>query len=323
VLKTADGGQQWCDVTGQRLATELKLIAQSWFESAGGASNIVAFPNPWTAWITVGNTAKDQVQVWHTSDGGGKWKETTLYPAVRGGLGYTYLSAVGNHDAWAFCQTQGLAGSTFNTLWRTSLTDPTWTAVWHGRTGVRFFNGRNGIDTGATLVSNAVPLSHNNDAGTSWGSGQISIPSGPFYASAASLTIVNSKVAVVPVLLAPANATKSGAVELKFYRTTNDGVSWQKLPKSPVHTMNTIGAIVQTWANLLQGWVMIGPRLYGTKNGGDSWDSEPLPSETPISLQRLSKQDGFLLQRSGNSSQLYRTADGGDEWIAVVSTNHS
>ena len=330
VMKTEDGGQRWTDVAPKKLASALQASARTWTPPLDGGPTQWVFPNAWTAWIV---TEPDQgnnnaVDVWHTTDGGGRWSEATLTPAVTGWhfLGYAAITALGNQDAWVL--TAGNDG--FYRLWQSTRRRPTWTAVAHGTfddgglAGLAFFTGRNGALAENGYQRPEASLLDSTTGGRSWRARPI-IPPGAAtrYPQLSAPSVISSTLGMLAVIwhVSSASAPPSDPSALiDLYRTTTHGVSWHLVGPLPTHNSDT--TLTLHWINAQQGWLLItpgnaAPRLYATNTGGLTWHRVSLASGIPLSLERVSANDGFELSLAGSHTVLYRTSDGALQWKAV------
>ncbi len=185
ILKTTDGGHQWTNAGNPALARAIHHAAQdgSFYlhgPTPGGhlvasSSNNVAFPNAWTAWLTL-PVAGNAIQVWHTGNGGRHWTRTTIHRiAPPSGTGLSDLAAVGNQDAWIMAATQGLAGHVDFRVWRTSIRHRHWHAVFQGTApntaGMVFATGAIGIlAEGSNIIDGprSAALAVTPNGGQSW-----------------------------------------------------------------------------------------------------------------------------------------------------------
>ena len=330
VMKTEDGGQRWTDVAPKTLASALQASARTWTPPLDGGLTQWVFPNAWTAWIV---TEPDQgnnnaVDVWHTTDGGGRWSEATLTPAVTGWhfLGYAAITALGNQDAWVL--TAGNDG--FYRLWQSTRRRPTWTAVAHGTfddgglAGLAFFTGRKGVLAENGYQRPEASLLESTTGGRSWRARPI-IPPGAAtrYPELSAPSVISSTLGMLAVIWHASSASappSDPSALINLYRTTTHGVSWHLVGPLPTHNSDT--ALTLHWINAQQGWLLTtpgnaAPRLYATNTGGLTWHRGSLPSGIPLSLERTSANDGFELSLAGSHTVLYRTRDGALQWKAV------
>lgn len=269
------------------------------------------------------DSMQNAVEIWHTADGGGHWHESTIHGMIAGGLGYTYLAAIGNHDAWILGTTQGLAGSTGVALWQTTATQPQWTRVWSQIVGgeimgLQFLNGRDGIVTGTSVTAHAL-LVESRNGGRSWHSSPLSLPSDAYSPSTLAPSIVSASSAVLPVWLGLGPNTDKE--HLVIFRTLTAGRTWTKISSLPgTFTIGT--TIITRWVNANQGWLLVQAadraHLYDTNNGGQTWTTLSIPAGVPWNRDRVSSQMGFMLMQARTDTILYQTRDGGNQWIPWV-----
>lgn len=330
VMRTEDGGQRWTDVAPKKLAAALQASARTWTPPLDGGPTQWVFPNAWTAWIV---TEPDQghtnaVDVWHTGDGGARWSETTLRPAVTGwhSLGYAAITALGNHDVWVLAA--GNAG--FYRLWRSTRRQPPWTAVAHGTfdngglAGLAFFSGGNGIMTENGYQTPTARVFESTTGGVSWQARSIHEPgAATSYPELSAPQAISSTLGMLAVIWHRSSASappSNPSALIDLYRTTTRGVRWHLVGPLPTHNSDT--TLTLDWINAQQGWLLsapgdASPRLYTTNTGGLAWHRVSLPSGIPLSLERVSANEGFELSLAGSHTVLYRTNDNARQWKAV------
>ena len=333
VLHTTDGGHRWRNVASRALTRALMPMAGGGPVVAGylvDSGTAVAFPNAWTAWLTVPH-GNNTIQVWHTATGGHHWTETLLHPAVPVGLGLTHMAAVGNRDAWIAAASQGLAGHVDIRVWRTSVQRPGWHAVFDGAlsatAGLAFSNGSIGVLAGGRNLADgphSASLIVTADGGDRWSSPRSPLPllAGNWSTIVMDPAIVaHTREMVVPVVMQPAFPSKSSPTKAwwRLERSTNGGQTWQMLP----HTPDAIfpqqpGVIFQGWITPQNGWVVLGSHLYRTSDGGHAWATSPLPAGTVVNFNRVSAAAGFLLMQQNGRTAIYHTEDAGVRWARVL-----
>ena len=350
VLHTGDGGRQWTNVASPGLTHALEAPGAILLRPAPGGNliangvnpNLVAFPNPWTAWIAV-PTGTTGLQVWHTSDGGQRWTTTTLQHVgpYGGGVGLGEIAAVGNRDAWIVTTSGALAGHVDIRVWRTSVHHPAWHAVFQGpaagTSGLVFVNGSTGVlAEGCNLYEgpDSAALGVTVDGGHRWAwagnyrsprtSALPLLPGNWVTMVLAPAGIPLTEDVIVPVLMQRPVPAKTTPFKTwwRLEVSTNGGRTWHMLPSTPdpvmTHPPNVIfQVILQAWITQQVGWVVLGSRLDRTTDGGRHWAASRLPAGTVVNLSRVSARVGFALIQHGNGTTIYRTGDGGGHWVRV------
>ncbi len=295
-----------------------------------GSDTSVAFPNAWTAWLTV-SRGNDMIEVWHTADGGRQWTETMVHPAVAAGLGLTRVAAVGNRDAWIVAASQGLAGHVEIRVWRTSVQRPGWHAVFDGAmsatAGLAFATGSVGVLAGGSNIASgphSASLIVTANGGDTWSSPRSPLP---LLASNWSTIVMDPAIVphtremVVPVVMQRAFPSKTSPTKAwwRLEQSTNGGQTWHMLPHTPDAILpQQPGIIFQAWITSQNGWVVLGSDLYRTADGGHAWAASTLPAGTVVNFNRVSAAAGFLLVRQNGHAAIYRTKDAGVRWTRVL-----
>lgn len=315
VLRTADGGKEWRDVSPPAV------------QSAGQSQVQVraAFAGMNHAFLFIGREESgdfvSSISVYATADGGRAWTTATLpmptWQMVDGfqvrfagdGIGYVLLH-------------QGAAGfSEAVTLLRTTDGGAHWSVAAQGgptahysvifggdKSGFGFIDPQHGWITGVWPGS-TILLYATSDDGTTWRRQTLSVPKGftVLGGGAESLppAFFGASTGVMPVLF------QSGGGQMVFYQTTDGGADW--LPTAPV----PIGYQPAPWsfADPADGFVLDGTTLYRTTDGGAQWTA----MHSNVSLQGATKLDfvnastGWALANGG----LLATADGGQTWTQI------
>ena len=347
VLQTTDGGRQWTNVASRGLTRVVARAARagefSLRPSPGGnlvgvdgTSTVVAFPNPWTAWIVV-PAGNDALQVWNTVNGGQQWTATTIPQAAPSGGGLTQVDAVGNRDAWIVAASGALAGHVDIRVWRTSVRHPAWHIVSQGgisgTSGLAFVTGSIGVLAGGSNVyagPNSASLAVTANGGRSWSptGGRLSpttsalplLPGDWATTVLAPAVVPHTREVLVPVLMNRPILPKVDPVMTwwRLEQSTNGGQTWHVLPTTPAPVLAEPPRIIfQAWTTPQDGWVVLGSRLYRTVDGGQHWSASVAPSGTVVNLNRVSVTVGFVLIQQGARTSMYRTQDGGRHWRRI------
>ena len=297
---------------------------------SNGMSTLIAFPNPWTAWVMI-PTEGDAVHIWHTGNGGQHWSMTTIsHAALSGGVGILQVAAVGNHDAWMVATSGALAGHVAFQVWRTQNHVP-WRQVYQGEvsgtSGLTFITGTQGILTGGNNVyegHDSASLLVTRDRGTIWTPPQTSLPVLPGNWATTVLaptTIPHTDTVLVPVLLQKPFPSKTAPLKTwwQLDQSVNGGKTWHALPTPDPVLKQPPQTILQSWITPLNGWVVLGPHLFRTADGGIRWKVSDLPAGDVINLSRVSTTTGFMLVHQGSQTVIYCTHNGGITWFTMSS----
>jgi photosystem II stability/assembly factor-like uncharacterized protein len=344
VLRTADGGHHWQNVTPPALSAQMAgELPREYLDQDRAFVMALAGPG--------------QIRVMRTSDGGTHWQDTILRdPKVVDRLsetGSAQFSFVDANHGWLFVS-YGYDGDEAGAVYKTidggrqwsvaSRTDPNkggGSAIpWQGaKTGITFVDQRNGWLTAATYRSKPL-LYVTRDAGTSWS--QVAYPDVP------GIDMPGGHAVSRPRFFSPT----SGEFEVLagnsvVYTTTDSGASWRP-SVSP-------GCCEFFFLDVNTGWALgsisnpYSKSLFGTSDSGQHWRvvhlhlDEQTQSEisqhfvTNIeSLHFVNSAIGYILRDSGQpvlavgptptpsaqwSQSLLRTMDGGATWTEVRSVS--
>ncbi len=326
VLRTADGGAHWTDVTPGVVASEAAKYAAGSLEAAG----------PDTAYVTFAKQDSTSILVFGTADAGSTWTEAEIpqEPEVWTGSAETPSPAVvalqfadASHG-WLLAAYGVAMGSEAVRVYATADAGATWQLVddvTHGplsdgslpfgghKTGL-FFAGANagwvsGFDYGNELV-----LYRTQDGGRTWARQPLEVPAG--YTAEGGSAETRS-----PILFAgdqPGATTADGFLPVVFhaqgqptifYVTHDRGATWQPAA-AVVSAANE--AFVWSFADAQHGFASDGDKLYVTTDGAASWTAI-----TPnITFAGVTQMD-FVSADTGWAAiggYLVKTTDGGRTW---------
>ncbi len=337
ILKTTNGGQGWTNAGSRILAQAIQHIAKAGNFYLGGPTpggNLVAsqgrgtigaFPNPWTAWVTL-PVAHDAIQIWHTGDGGQRWTSSIIsrVGAGPGGLALSEITAIGNHDAWLAT----------NRLWHTNMHHSSWYRMAHGGfsgiEGMVFANGLVGVLAGGSNIvygPHSAALTVTTNGGSVWRSPQHPLPLLPGNWATTVLdpvVVPHTQQFIVAVLMQKPFPSKATPLTTwwRLEESTNDGATWRMLPKTPNPVLTAPSKLImQAWVTSDIGWVVVGDRLFQTTDAGRHWAPNPLPPGIVINVSRISVTQGFVLMQQGHHTTLYRTQDRGRLWSRVSASS--
>jgi photosystem II stability/assembly factor-like uncharacterized protein len=333
VLRTADGGHTWREVTPPAQPAPDPNQAQP-----NQATAYFADAN--LAWVVYGNfttAAPASATVWHTSDGGQTWSgsfpiDLSTVPGVeffqpsdlqvlsngKSGWFIAHLGAGMNHDYFTVFKTDD------GNKWF-SIIDPTKGGPQSCRkTGMRFINAQTGWLTGDCQgVAPGVFFMRSDDTGASWQNVPLTAPAsqpnifmnqnaGCGTYSLHFFDAQNAKVSVSCIILSSGPIITSTNF---VYSTADAGQTWTSSP-SPARSL--------TFLNPPVGWALgtddpgdpAPHALSQTQDGGQTW--------TPIKqlawtgqLDFIDAQKGWAVAVADQAISLVKTTDGGHTWQDV------
>ena len=310
VLRTADGGATWHEVTPTGVSTLGYGTSTSFLDSNRG-------------WILPSNP-NDPVNsgtLYHTTDGGLQWSSNP----VPFGSGDIYF--LDDDNGWSMVYADAGAGNMAVKIFQTTDAGATWTQVFSNvpddpntnnslpRSGIK--SGLTPVSmqeawvTGQTYASNVVYLYHTMDGGHTWSAVD---PHLPFGGEAMYLThppvFFGSQIGLLPTM-----AGSEGAGTF-FFITQNGGDTW------------TAGAGVpgSGWTSVVSPndvFIFFSGVLFVSHDATQTWTNVTpnvdLISNTVIQFQFVDTQTGWLVLSDANShTSLYKTTDGGQTWAAQV-----
>lgn len=309
VLKTADGGVHWSNVTPANAGLNSSAKGQ--------------FMNMHDAWIAIGTASQQEgpgISVLRTTDGGMNWQRSVINdPDVSSVDVPHFLNA---KQGWLEMSSTPGAGSAKSDTWHSRDGGQTWTKLSSNKslsglnlgfvTGISFKDAQLGIATGNLGAGgdNTVPsVALSQNGGQSWRT--ISLPHllggyvNPFNTSQPPVFFGN--VVVLPVTIAVQNDNL-----LVLYRSNNDGLDWFQTSVAHIQAENTyVLDPSHAWATDRQSG-----KLYSTIDGGNHW----LPTSTIAyhlnALSFIDPQNGWGV----TSNQLLHTTNGGTTWQQIHDT---
>ena len=328
LLRTADGGQTWTEVSPPQPAPTTDQGLQ--------VSPAVNFVDADNAWITYGSglvAPTDTSVVWHTSDGGQNWTASQpISISLEGMAGFfapsdlhfldaqngwfiAHLGAGMNHDYFTIFQTTD-SGQTW-----TPLLDPTQAGPQScSKTGLHFTSAQTGWLTGDCHgVAPGVFFMRTDDGGATWQDVALPAPAG----QADLFTRDDAGCATDPLIFFGAQVAKLSVSclilsgnpiqTLNFVYTTQDaGANWTSAP-SPARSL--------TFLNPVVGWALPGGDGAGqppfdlsfTQDTGKSWTKlNTLAWTGPLDF--VDTTTGWAVARADQSIALVKTTDSGKTW---------
>ena len=174
VLRTVDGGNHWRDVTPPGHALVSGSVAQ--------------FLTASLAWIAIPQAAGATTQLFHTSDGGQSWQQSTVQAGFVRQM--TFIDA---QHGWMLVGNENAGGpAEFVSVLRTTDGGKTWLNVatalpgdttppghlpYGGqKSGIRFVNASTGWVTGTVFANNLAWLYVTHDGGSTWNQQTLPLP---------------------------------------------------------------------------------------------------------------------------------------------------
>jgi photosystem II stability/assembly factor-like uncharacterized protein len=282
ILRTADGGNTWSDVTPPEGAV-------SGFSSVPAAF----FMDDAKAWVAYsqatdsnGNLVNPAL-VWYTQDGGATWTSSQALPANNGtdffspgefafsdaqhGWLMVHVGVGMMHDyVYVFATADG--GATW-----AKVVDPTNSTLWMScsKTGLAFIDANNGWATGDCQgVAPGLFLYRTMDGGNTWAQATISAPAGK------------------PNMFTDQNSG-CGSYSMNFLDANNGEMIVTCI------TSNSSSMTKLSW-------------IYTTTDGGQNWTSHALPADSG-QYQFLDVGHGYYV-----SGHIYKTIDSGASWSSII-----
>ena len=223
LLRTADGGLHWRDVTPLLL-------------TSGTAYVVADYYSPQRAWIAVQQASTLAAQIVRTDDGGQTWSSVPLVWHVQG-ASIRQIVFINPQDGWIFAASGGEAGQGFEgEIFRTTDGGQHWASETHGhwsvaQPGLAFRTARDGMlpwfGTVQALPVGKVGLSVTHDGGHTWHAADVPLPAA--YRQAAVMPDVpeffTERDGVIPLGL-----HMPGADLRRFLVTHDGGRTWHLMP---------------------------------------------------------------------------------------------
>jgi photosystem II stability/assembly factor-like uncharacterized protein len=311
IVCTEDGGVTWYNVTPA--GVEQINYAPFVFVDAQAAAFLIA------------NADYATGTLYRTTDGGVSWAAHNVPFA------YASLQFLDVQNGFALAALGAGAGSEAVALFKTTDGGANWSRVFINdptvsdssdslplggqKSGFTFLNESRGWVGGSIPMDNVIYLYETQDGGVTWNLARnIALPAGyegaqtgnsaPQFFSATEGILVASM--VVP--------SQDGMITI-VYRTRDGGQTWTPgtaIPRARPVDFHTAS----------EGVAWVGGQFYVTRDAGQSWGAVQ-PNEdfadALVSLQFVDSLNGWaMVSRDGVHTSLYKTADGGATWSALI-----
>jgi photosystem II stability/assembly factor-like uncharacterized protein len=327
VFRTVDGGQTWTNVTPATLAaipTTQRDIAVSLYRDASAA------------WIITENPdVSAPGRLFHTTDAGVSWTQTTLSGPLASSVGA--LSFVDPDHGWLMAGGAAMGSSTL-LLDRTVDGGGNWDQLLHvpmygaasglvsagDYSGMQFRDRLDGWITGTPVSLTgrpaAVRLFVTRDGGESWQPQPVPVP--------ATLSSAQTTVSWPPLFFADGagmlpvrfDSLQSGpfASATVFYRSVDGGHSWQPTDPVPVAPRTFLQ---YSFADPGHGWLAADGQLYRTTDGARTW----VELHPNIGLNEVTELDfvtaglgwALVVGPKDRLNHFFETTNGGSTWTEI------
>jgi len=306
ILKTADGGHTWLDVT----PANAPLNAQSSGDFMDGNY----------AWVATlqGST----VTILRTSDGGVHWQSATFTTQQRG-LDRPHF--INTQDGWIATLTPQGMFHTDEEIYQTTDGGQSWTMVATtanaasglpaagNKTGISFMNTTTGWAT-ADIPADYSWLYKTTDGGKTWHNQPLPVPSGMSSVGEFITTppVFFGSTGIMPVLL----FVQHGGIDL--YVTNNGGQSWTPTQYTGINSQNVYVVDPQhAWATTTTA--SNATVVYATSNGGKSWQQLSTLPQPVGTLSFIDDLHGWAIGTNTSSTPLlWSTSDSGQSWQSIT-----
>jgi photosystem II stability/assembly factor-like uncharacterized protein len=314
VLRTTDGGNHWRDVTppGHPL-------------DPGSAAD---FFTASMAWITIPEADQTTSQLFHTSDGGHSWQQSTIQTGF-----VRHMTFIDAQHGWLLSGKENTAGvpaeavSVFQTTdagktWQrvsaalfSDATPPGHLPYGGQKSGISFLNASTGWVTGTVLLTNVAWLYVTHDGGSTWHQQTLRLPQGipPAQLLIQPPTFFSATDGLLPVRFS--DLITSRDIATVIYVTHDGGTTWSS-------TMPVSAALSAShFLDVQHGWLTDGIALFVTSDGGQHWTKLTASANFKhvTQLDFVSESTGWAISKQGDgSSFLLKTTDGGQTWTQIT-----
>jgi photosystem II stability/assembly factor-like uncharacterized protein len=309
ILKTADGGLHWKDVTPANAGINQFAMGQ--------------FMSTQYAWIAIGPASQQEgagILMLRTTDSGISWQRSMINDPLVSIVDVPHF--LNTKQGWMEISSTPGAGSAGSDIWHSNDGGQTWTKLSSNKsfsglnlgyvTGISFKDEQLGIAAGNLGAGgdNTVPsIALTQNGGQSWQTKSLPHLLGGYVnpQNDSQPPVFFGNVVFLPVIIAVQNDHL-----LVLYRSNDSGLSWFQTSVVHIQAENTyVSDASHAWATDTQSG-----KLYSTSDGGEHWSPT---SNTAYQLKALSfpdPQNGWGV----TNNQLLQTADGGKTWQQISYT---
>jgi len=312
VLKTADGGTTWQDVTPSKAS--LNSFSRG------------DFYNSQYAWIVNPplNPNSNQVYIWYTSDGGQHWNDSMITTQYASGADYPHFLSISN--GWLQLFGSPGAGQLPTAIYHTTNGGQSWTQVQVQASGqysvvrpdgISFKDAENGWIAGDgsayPSATTLPPVDVTHDGGVTWQTQNL--PALPA-SSTGGLAISTPPVFFGNTGIMPIERVSSSQATLVLYDSYDGGQSWSTTtPLTISISANEAAPALSVYVvDAQHAWATVNNSVYATTNGGQSWSLiSHVASIGDMSFS--SDTTGWAIGNpASNQNILEKTTDGGKTW---------
>ena len=317
VMRTADGGESWIDITPEgapRTTAELYFIDES------------------RGWVAYRSTSEglptNAYTIWRTTDGGESWQTSTpinMADIAMEGInpsGFFFLNA---QTGWFRGSLGGGMNKSYPTIYRTQNGGQTWSRMMDpytdfellsfSKTGMAFSDSSYGwVTRDSRGVEWGVYVQVTEDGGATWTSIALPEPSdapglyegggwcGAYYPELTSYGRGS--------LVSTCEQVEDGETFYRtyLYTTTNGGATWTYQNMPPGELFRFPGTLV-----------VAGRTIYQSTDGGDNWNRMSTVDFYPGEYSFVDPMNGWVMVTWEDGRQdLMRTRDGGATWTPTT-----
>ncbi len=308
VLRTADGGKTWVDMTKGGLSAS---------ELAGGKTAQAVFQTANRAWVfitTPKTPAGITVHIWRTDDGGGNWYSASFDDNEAIGFADrpTFINI---QDGWVLLGTGAGAGSYGVHLYQTKDGGASWKQISAApgtlplsgeKAGPSFTDATTGWMADHVAALDNAPLLYDSiDGGISWAKEPLPLISS--YAEAHYRT--TPPVTFDQVLIEPVHVSNGTQKHLVMYVSGNGGAHWYPGQPAAFDTDNVY--VIDDQGH----WVAIDSGTVYRQDGKGNWVKAGTVPATAGPMSFINAQEGWSLDTQ--SAALYHTTNGGTSWETI------
>jgi len=311
VLKTADGGYTWEDVSPAN--NPLKTRGEADFVDAQHAW--IAIPPEQTS----SSTLSGIIKVLYTVDGAAHWQLATIVDAAAVGTDRPHF--VNALDGWILVGTGAAMSHESVDIFQTTNGGQTWLKIASAgpngssglsfdgdKTGISFKDTQNGWATAYTPATDRAWLYKTQDGGKRWESQ--SLPTLP--------GLTNVEYATTPPVffgndgLLPVQVDTATLRGIDLYSTHDGGMHWAATTLTNF-TSNNVYIL-----DMQHAWASVGSVVYATSNAGQSWIKQGTAPDTVGDMSFVDENNGWTIGYINDKTPLlFHSTDGGKTWQQI------